>query len=155
MARKTVIVLNSHKKPIKGTHMSVRIRTEPVIHTFDDQKLGKGPADEIRDYVEREIRSIVENVAGSTSDKRKRAGIVGKRLFNATGKLAKGLTVALDRDLYKTQTPRDRLTGETRKLLPQLLELIDIKPREIVKDRGVRAAIADTLKLIFKKGRMR
>ena len=156
MSKKTVIVLNPHREPIKGAHTSIRTKTEPITHTFDASELGKGPAAEIRAYVAREIAKITKTVSGSTAAKRSRLGISSRRLYNATGRLARDLTVAKSGDEYQTRAPADRFADvDTKSLLPRLLDLIHIDAKEIVADKGVRGSIEATLGAIFKKGRLK
>ncbi len=156
MARKVVkITLNKSRRPIRGAHRSLKIKTQPLVHTFDDSKSEKGPAKAIRDLVEREIRKITQDASKNTLSKRKRLGIAGTKLFNATGRLASALFVAEGRNGHETRVSPDRLTGRTAELLPRLLELIKIAPRELLADKKVKAAIQAASRAIIEKGRLK
>ena len=158
MPRKDTVILNDYgRQPArgKGGRVSVNVTAEPLVHDFDEQKLARGPAEAIRDMVERSIRGIAENASRTTIAKRRRAGIMSSRLFNATGKLARGLTVAETTDGYETRAPANRLKDLPRAVLERLFDVAGIEPKEIVKDRKVKAAIEATTGDLIKKGRKR
>lgn len=145
--------INNPLKVRKPGRVSIEVKSEPIRHNFDEVALGKGPAEAIRALVESQIRSISKVVAKSTLAKRRAKGITSSRLYNATGKLAKGLSVALVGKEYQTRAPRDRLTGETAELVPELLDVAEIDARELVKDRRVQDAIRASWAKMVSKGR--
>jgi hypothetical protein len=156
--KRNTVILNEYKSrsgASSGRHRSISIKSEPLVHTFDDAELGRGPAEAIRAKVEREIRGITEQVAPSTQAKRRAKGILGTKLFNATGRLASGLTVRQDGQTFSTVAPQGRLTGEAPGLVEKLLELVAIRPADLLKDKGVREAIAAGPGVIIRKGRRR
>lgn len=93
------------------------IKAEPILHDFNALRLGKGPAEAIRNLVQRQIKGIGEFAAVATREKRERAvdalargarwaqrrysgGRTGttppntsQRKFNDSGRLADGLEV--------------------------------------------------------------
>lgn len=156
MPKKDVIILNDYKaqnRKLSGGRVGVKVTAEPLIHDFDAQKLAHGPAQAIRDRVEKAIKSITEPSAASTIARRRRAGISGSKLFNATGRLARGLFVAEAGDGYETRAPADRLTGLPRDVVSRLFEVAGISAKELVKDRDVRKAIELTPGVMIRKGR--
>lgn len=102
---------------------SFEIKSEPIVHTFDDEALGRGPADALRDILSDQIKAISAIASESTrfnrfysqgkfvsgamskSDKaRYTGGRIGEkqpnqsdRLFNDSGRLADGLAVGKNR----------------------------------------------------------
>ena len=151
MVKPTVVILNGYKKT-KGPGISVK--SQPLVHTFDHKKMGKGPAAAIRDVVERAIKSISEEASAGTISKRRRAGRMGRQLFNDTGKLARALFVAEKGEAFETRAPADRLRDLPADVLARLFDVAAIKPKDLVKDKAVRAAIkASARSIIVKKRR--
>ena len=100
--------------------VTLEISAEPLIHMFDDSALGRGPAEAIRDALEKAIKNIGKTAVSATIARRNSArtalaggnapksvlkrytgGRIGTkppksgsvRLFNDSGRLAEGLSV--------------------------------------------------------------
>ena len=158
MASKDRVIINDYSKYKSGRsrgRVSVETTSEPLEHTFDPVKLGKGPAEAIKDAVAEEIRGITEQASANTIAQRRKAGRTGTKLFNDTGRLARGLAVKLVGSEYQTVAPKDRLTGLTGELAAELVELVDISGKDLVKDRAVRKEIQAGPGLIIRKMRKR
>jgi len=145
--------LKRRKNP--GQTVSIRVKSEPLVHTFDEDELARGPAEAIRDVVADQIRAIDENAAQSTIAKRRREGRTGTRLFNDSGKLADELKVVKSGDTFETRVGPSRLTGATRDLVSRLFELVKIGSRDLMKDKTVREEVAKGKRKIISKGRKR
>lgn len=152
MSKRATYTINKSMRKTKGSN-SIEIKAEPLVHTIDDAELGKGPAEAIRDYVAAQIESIKDRASASTIAKRRRAGRLGTKLWNDTGALLKGLVVGKSGDSYQTRVTGDRLTGDTAKLAGELLAKIDISGPDLLRDKGVREAIAAGPGLMIRKKR--
>jgi hypothetical protein len=112
------------------------IKAEPILHDFNGLRLGKAPAEAIRDLLRRQIKAIGEFAALPTRAKRERAvgalsrgadwakrrysgGRTGTtqpntsgRMFNDSGRLADGLEVRENREeeRWTINVPANRLT---------------------------------------------
>lgn len=160
-----------------GEHSSVSSVAEPITHTFDEQKLGEGPARAIARAVADGIKGIAETAAPATIARRKaaRAGLAkgdplaverygGKpptgsvRLFNDSGRLLE-LAVQFAGGDWQIATGRE-LGGNTfdageaatmierlRRLVPALADPLGPSP--------VSAAIAETPSQIIEVGTAR
>jgi hypothetical protein len=115
---------------------TMTIKAEPILHNFNGLKLGKAPAEAIRDLLRRQIKAIGEFAALPTREKRERAvdalsrgadwarrrysgGRTGVtppntsgRKFNDSGRLADGLEVRenLEEQSWTINVPANRLT---------------------------------------------
>lgn len=138
----------------RGTksRVTLEIKSEPLVHVFDDVALGSGPANAIRDVLERSIKAIGQMSALETRKRRARAqidfrtnpggskwlkkrysgGRIGPkepnqtfRLFNDSGRLAEGLFVRQNprEATFTVNVPANRFTDATRHLIPQLISL--------------------------------
>lgn len=112
------------KKSGKTTkRTSFEIKAEPIVHTFDDQALGRGPAEALKGIISEQIKAISASATTKTlqnrtysqlhfpsqlskSDKKRytggRIGALepnqpGGKLFNDSGRLADGLAVGKNR----------------------------------------------------------
>lgn len=158
MASKNTVILNDYngrKGKIGKGRVSVEVTAEPLIHNFDEKKLGKGPAEAIRDAVEKAIKTISEQAASSTLAKRRAQGISSSKLFNATGRLARFLRVAETRDGYETRSAPDRLVRLPADVIRRLFETAEIEAEDLVKIREVKAAIQESVGVLVTKGRKR
>jgi hypothetical protein len=65
------------------------------------------------------------------------------------------LTVAETADGFETRAPRDRLSGETAKLLPKLFEAAKLSAEDLMRDRKVREKVQATVgeMISIEKGR--
>lgn len=79
-----------------STRYTVTIVSEPILHVFDDQRLGKGPAEAIAEVIRERIRAITQVAKPSTIAYRQRAKEA----------LARGASWAIDR------YTRGRLQGD-------------------------------------------
>lgn len=105
------------------SRVSFEIKSQPMVHTFDDEALGRGPAEALREIIGDQIRDIREVALKSTRDRRKSAqkafkanamgdadqkryagGRIGElepnqtvRLFNDSGRLGGNLAVGKNR----------------------------------------------------------
>jgi len=117
------------------TRYTVSIKSEPILHDFDELKLGKAPAEAIRDLLKRQVQAIGEFAAPATRAYRQRAvdamargarwaarrysgGRTGvtppnqtQRLFNDSGRLANGFTVTENKTskAWTVNVPANRL----------------------------------------------
>lgn len=144
----------------KGTtsRYTVTINAEPIIHTFDANALGKGPAEAIAEAIRKGIRDIGEFAKPSTRARReqaKRALAAGDRyetarysggrtgpttphqtdrLFNDSGRLAESITVNAQRDAtWTVNVAKNRLdpstfVGGLSALLPMFERLRNLVP---------------------------
>ncbi len=149
------MILNNYKKTPGRGAMGVEVKADRIVHDFDEMKIARKPAEELRDAVERAIRGITETASDATMSRRRRAGIVGRRLFNATGKLAKGLAVVATRDGYETRAPADRLSGDSEGLAERLVEVAKLSARELMGDARVREAVQESVGEMIKVERGR
>ncbi len=60
-------------KVTKKNRVTFEIQSEPLIHTFDDEALGRGPAEAIRDIIEKQIKAITQFASPNTIARRNRA----------------------------------------------------------------------------------
>lgn len=124
-----------------SSRTTIDIKSEPIIHLFDDRMLGAGPAEAIKTVIQEGIRSITESVAPATTAYRERAsrafrrganwaverykpkrlkgtfepGLVSpSRKFNDSGQLAEGIFVRQNvRDpVYTVNVPATRLNPD-------------------------------------------
>lgn len=162
---------------------SINIKSEPLVHTFDDVALGSGPAEAIRDAFEAAIKGITDfakpstiarrnyarqalaaGTAGKTITKRYSGGKIGlkppttsARLFNDSNRLSEGLFVRQNprEKSWTTNVPANRFTDETRHLVGQLFDLIGskISPKALLANPRVNKEIKASLNLILVKAK--
>jgi hypothetical protein len=161
--------------------VSVNIKSEPLVHTFDDAALGAGPAAAIRDAFEAAIKGITAIASPSTIARRNHArqalangtapksivkrysgGRTGTkppktsvRLFNDSDRLSEGLFVRQNprEASWTTNVPANRFTGDTQHLLGELFDLIGdkISPRALLDHPDVSKEIRASLEQILQK----
>jgi len=154
-----VIVLNDfgfeerRRTTSKGTssRFTVTIKSEPLVHVFDERQLGKGPAEAIREVLWKGIRGIEEFAALATVKRRERArralaagtgsavrrydgGRTGRkepgqtvRVFNDSGRLADGLEVRenVTEKSWTVNVTKNRLTPIDFGTQAQLLAMVE------------------------------
>lgn len=163
--------------------VSVEIKSEPLVHVFDDVALGAGPAQAIRDAFEAAIKGITAIASPSTIARRNRArealanGTADKatvkrysggrtgakppkksvRMFNDSDRLSEGLFVRQNprEGNWTTNVPANRFTGDTAHLLKDLFDLIGdkISPQALLRHPGVNKEIRASLDLILQKAK--
>lgn len=144
MAKRDSIILNDYKTKkalASGKKVGLEIKADQIVHDLDEMKLAKGPAEELKNAVVRAIKAIREPASEGTLSRRRRAGILGSRMFNATGRLVRGLRVVQGKDGFETVAPSDRLSGDEAKLVPRLFEVAKLSGEELMGDRKVRDAV--------------
>lgn len=164
--KQTTIVLNDYsgssisqrkRTNLKGKttkRVSFEIKSEPIVHTFDDEALGRGPADALKEIISEQIRAISTNAStktllnrrysqdafhegmGATDKKRYTGGRIGAKepnrspkLFNDSRRLAEGLAVGKNRQAagerdWVVNVPANRFTEHTSHLAKQLFALV-------------------------------
>lgn len=158
MARVETIAINESREINRGG-VSVRVVAEPLVHHFDAAELGRGPAEAIRKAIVDGIAAIGEPIADATRARRQRAGVGGRWLFVASGRLLSGIAAELRGETWTIAAPPDRLTsssvsGGAAALATMLERLRDLVPA--IRDpatREVRAAIAQTIRVLIRRGR--
>ena len=143
MDRRNPVILNDYKST-KGKTISQEVKTELIEIDLDAEELAKGPAEAIKDAVADAIKGISKNASKSTLSSRRRLGITGTKLFNATGKLLRGLKVVKNKGSYETVAPSGRLSGDEAKLVPLLFEEADLDGKDLMGERGVKKAVEET-----------
>lgn len=141
-------------KGVTKNRTTIEIKSEPLVHTFDDTAMGAGPAEAIRDLIQRQIEDIDDPASPATIAFRKRAekayaegaGWARERYrplrggasddppnsfkrgvkFNDSGRLAKGMFVRQNpaERNFTINVPAHRLTDDTRHLAPELVRLV-------------------------------
>ena len=133
--------------------VSFEIKSEPIVHTFDDEALGMGPAVALKEILSEQIKGIMQVASRETLRRRKSAklnfghpsksdkkrytgGRIGAkkpdqtvRLFNDSGRLADGLSVRKNRQAagerdWVVNVPINRFTDDTADLAKQLASLV-------------------------------
>lgn len=131
--------------------LSINVTSEVVVVDFDDRRLGRGPSEAIRDYLEKQVKGIDATAAPETIARRRRhranpdtksykrrytGGRTGHkppttsvRLFNDSSRLSEGLFVRENRKErgWTINVPANRLNpqhwgGELQRVLEQLRE---------------------------------
>lgn len=128
------------KKGKVTRRVSIEIKSEPLLHTFDDFLMGSGPADAIKDAIAKGIKNVTKIVSPATLVKRKwaqgarakktntykRRYLRGRkttlaepqvgavRWLNDSGKMAKGIFVRQNRNqaTYTINVPAARLNQD-------------------------------------------
>ena len=138
-------------KPLKihGKYRSVKVKSKQATYVFDEKKLGAGPARAIREYISSEIKEIHQRASSGTISRRQSRNISSQRLFNVTGKLATSLGLVSENEKHRITLPDDRLIGDTAFLFDRLMKLIDISPRDLLRDRDIQKSIRDSLRLLI------
>lgn len=153
------------------SRVSVAIKATPVVHDFNESRLGAGVAEAIRDVMMKEIRAITATVSASTLARRlaaKRAlssgtatpairkrysggrmGAMnptgGDKMFNDSDRLGDGLHVRHSARTaeFTTNVPANRFTGDTAPLIDKLVQLIPSlkNPALLLRDQKVSDAV--------------
>lgn len=159
MSRDDTVILNEYPRPKrfrKGRKVSVEVKSEQLVHDFDPEKLGEGPAEAIKNKVRKAIESIAQVAAPSTLAKRRARNSTSTTVFNDTGKLARELFVQHNGDSFETKAPTSRLQGTRgQELLKMLLKVAKISPRDLLSDPKVKAEIKATIGVMISKKRLR
>lgn len=155
MATRDKITINAPPS-VRAGRFRVEIESEPITHDFDEAALGEGPARAIAAAIAEGIRAITEPAAAATIRARRAAGILSTRLFNATGKLARGIDAIARGEAWSINAPADRLGGdrEGAELLERLRELVGAL-RDPLGEPRVRAAIEASLERMIQVGTRR
>lgn len=154
MARRDLFKLLDFKSTrSRGKFAKVTIKATPIEIDLSD-KHHKPTAEQILDYLKREIRTISEPAQPQTLE-RDRGQRISPKLFNRTGHLVRELDVVETSDGFAVVTPPDRLTQGQRYQLRRLAELIDMSPADILKAPNVRKSLSDSLRRMVSVGRKR
>ena len=171
------------KKGKVSTRTTIEIESEPLVHVFDDTALGAGPAQAIKEALERGIKAINQTARPSTLAFRRRARKAltagaswaknrykplrgdatnrlpghSDRLFNDSNTLAEGLFVRQNtaEKNFTVNVPSSRFTSHTEHLAERLVQLVPAlsSPRSMLNDREVTKAIEESLDLLIAKAR--
>lgn len=174
----TKITIN---EPFKtgGQRTSVTVTSEPIEHTFDEEKLGEGPARAIAKLISDQIKAITEQASAATiaaREKARRALARGEawaverygarpptgsqRLFNDSGTLAE-LVARAASGVWEVVTSGNRLDqqkfGRADDFAYMLRRLRELVPalREPLEQPEVRRAIERTIGDVIRVGRAR
>jgi hypothetical protein len=125
---------------IETKHASITVVADPLEITLDEAVLALGPAEAIAKSISDAIRTTGEQASAGTIRQRKAKGIGSTTKYNATGTLARGITVERDGKGYSVVAPAGRLQDD--KLAQQIVE--DIPEIAEPVTPKVDAAIAKT-----------
>lgn len=174
MVGRTTITINESFEA-KGAHSSVTVKAEPIEHTFDEDALGKGPAQAIAQAIRDGIKAITQQASAATIVKRREAAKALARgaawaveryrgrpptgstaLFNDSGRLA-DIVVSLVSGEWMIATQPDRLNPQkldegatgVQRMIERLRELVPAL-RDPLADGRVRRAIEDAARSIIR-----
>jgi len=142
------VVLNEPFQ-VPGELASVTVQSERIEHTFDEQALGEGPAEAIRDAIARQIRAVTAAASPATVAKRQSGST---RLLNDTGRLVRELaaTPAADGSWNIVAPPGLRDPSTYGATLEKLRELV-LAARDPTTAPEVRAAVEKTVPQMIRK----
>lgn len=136
---KTIRIDESQRTTTKGA--SITVTADPLEVTLDEAVLALGPAEAIAKSISDAIRTNGEQANPGTIRQRKAKGIASTTKYNATGTLARGITVERSGDGYSVVAPSGRLQDDeiAAKIVEDIPEIAEpVTPK-------VEAAIAKTV----------